>query len=362
LWLANCEERAMGEMGLDNARDYYGKVLKGSQDLRTDACATVAAPSAAVRHALAQVHEDVRARYYGCGLVVPPALDGTRILDLGCGAGQDCYVLAQLAGPDGQVVGVDATREQLEVAQRHIEWHRAQFGFSRSTVEFREGDISRLDQMGLEANAFDVIVSNCVINLVDDKAAVFAAAHRLLKTGGELYFSDIYSDRRVPSLLRQDPVLHGECLAGALYWGDFLDLANAAGFGDPRLVSDRPLALTDPRIAEMVGPTEFYSATYRLFKIDGLESACEDYGQAVRYRGTVLDAPNSFILDKHHHIDTGRIFPVCGNTWRMLHESRLAPHFEFFGDTTRHFGIFKGCGTDLPFARGGDAIEVGGCC
>ncbi len=352
----------MNDMGLDNARDYYGKVLRGSQDLRTDACTTVDELSAGVRHALAQVHEEVRARYYGCGLVVPPALEGTRILDLGCGAGQDCYVLAQRAGPNGQVVGVDATREQLEVARRHIDWHRDKFGFSRSTVEFLEGDISRLDQIGLEANAFDVIVSNCVINLVEDKASVFAAAHQLLKPGGELHFSDIYSDRRVPAHLRKDPVLHGECLAGALYWGDFLDLAKAAGFGDPRLVSDRPLALNDARIAEMVAPTEFYSATYRLFKIAGLESACEDYGQAVRYRGTVPEAPNSFVLDKHHNIETGRMFPVCGNTWRMLRESRLATHFEFFGDATRHFGIFKGCGVDLPFARGNEAVASAGCC
>src|SRR5258706_3918166 len=100
---------AMDDMGLENARDYYGQVLSGSQDLRTDACATADAPSPAVRAALARVHEDVRARYYGCGLVVPPALDGTRILDLGCGAGQDCYVLAQLARPDRAVVRLDAT-------------------------------------------------------------------------------------------------------------------------------------------------------------------------------------------------------------------------------------------------------------
>ena len=148
----------------------------------------------------------------------------------------------------------------------------------------------------------------------------------------------------------------------ALYWGDFLDLAKAAGFGDPRLVSDRPLGVNDPQIAERVAPTQFYSATYRLFKIDGLESACEDYGQAVRYRGTIADAPNSFVLDKHHDIETGRLFPVCGNTWRMLQESRLAPHFEFFGDTSRHFGIFKGCGTDLPFDHDAKAEGSSGCC
>jgi arsenite methyltransferase len=353
----------MDDMGLENARDYYGKVLSGTQDLRTDACATAEAPTAAVRAALSHVHEEVRARYYGCGLVVPAALEGAHILDLGCGAGQDCYVLAQLAGPGGTVVGVDATPEQLAVARRHAEWHRARFGFERSTVSFLDGDISRLGDLELAEGSFDLIVSNCVINLVEEKAAVFAAAHRLLKPGGEIYFSDIYADRRVPAALRGDPVLHGECLAGALYWGDFLALATSAGFGDPRLVSDRPLGVNDRHIAQRVAPIKFHSATYRLFKIDGLERACEDYGQAVRYRGTAADAPDSFLLDKHHQIETGRLFPVCGNTWRMLGESRLAPHFEFFGDFERHYGAFKGCGNDLPFsAARSDDVAGAACC
>jgi SAM-dependent methyltransferase len=353
----------MDDMGLENARDYYGRVLSGSADLRTNACATTDKPDVAVSQALLHVHEEVRARYYGCGLVIPPALKGARILDLGCGAGQDCFVLAQLAGPDGAVVGVDATREQLEVAHRHTEWHRARFKFQRSTVEFREGDIARLDTLDLVAGSFDVIVSNCVINLVEDKAAVFAGARRLLKPGGELYFSDIYADRRVPPALRKDPVLHGECLSGALYWRDFLDIAKASGFADPRLVSDRPLAVNDAEIAEKAAPVCFHSATFRLFNIEGLEPACEDYGQAVRYRGTISGSPTFFELDKHHHIETGRLVPVCGNTWRMLRESRFEPHFEFFGDTRRHFGAFKGCGADIPFdADAPETSAASKCC
>ncbi|MDP1875055.1 methyltransferase domain-containing protein [Phenylobacterium sp.] len=352
----------MTVMGLDNARAYYGEVLTHSGDLRTDACATAEAPPLAIRQALSQVHDDVRARYYGCGLVAPQALDGARILDLGCGSGQDVYVLSQLTGPAGHVVGVDATAQQLEVARRHEAWHQARFGYPTSNVTFLDGDIARLEDLGLEAGSYDVIVSNCVINLVEDKAAVFAAAWRLLKPGGELYFSDVYADRRVPETLRRDPVLHGECLAGALYWGDFLGLAKGAGFGDPRLVSDRPLGLNDLRVKEMVAPIAFFSATYRLFKLEELEPACEDYGQAVRYRGTIPGSPGVFTLDKHHNIETGRLFPVCGNTWRMLAESRLAPHFEFMGDRSRHFGVFKGCGLDLPFSPPAEAGAAGGCC
>jgi hypothetical protein len=87
-----------------------------------------------------------------------------------------------------------------------------------------------------------------------------------------------------------------------------------------------------------------------LFKLEGLEPACEDYGQAVVYKGTVPEQPDAFELDGHHVIERGKVFPVCGNTWRMLADTRFAPHFDFIGDLGRHYGIFPGCGTSLPFA------------
>ncbi|KAF0184481.1 MAG: methyltransferase domain-containing protein [Hyphomonadaceae bacterium] len=351
----------MDDGALANAQNYYGKVLGSSDDLRTDACITAEAPPAHVLWALGNVHPEVRARYYGCGLVAPAHLEGARILDLGCGAGQDAYILAQLVGEHGSIVGVDATPEQLTIARTHTEWHRERFGYAN--VSFLDGDIAQLDRLGLEAASFDVIVSNCVINLVEDKTAVFAGARALLKPGGELYFSDVYADRRVPERLRRDPVLHGECLAGALYWNDFLRLARGAGFDDPRLVTDRPLAISDPAIAVALGTARFFSATYRLFNVSGLESACEDYGQAVRYKGGVPGAEDAFALDKHHWIEAGRVFPVCGNTYRMLRDSRFAAFFDFFGDESRHFGIFKGCGTDLPFSDAGEGMAAtSGCC
>jgi len=351
-------------MNLENSRLYYGQTLTGSADLRTDACCTLEAPPLSVRSALANVHEEVKARYYGCGLVVPDAVDGLSVLDLGSGSGQDAYLLAQLVGEHGRVVGVDATPEQLDVARRHLDWHRDRFGYAASNVTFLKGDIERLDDLDLAPASFDLIVSNCVINLVADKLAVFRAAHRLLKPGGELYFSDVYADRRVPAALRTDPVLHGECLGGALYWGDFVAAAKAAGFGDPRLVTDRPLAIRDPAIERMLAGIGFFSATWRLFKLDGLEPQCEDYGQAVRYRGTIGGAEHAFTLDKHHVIEAGRLFPVCGNSWRMLADTRFAPHFDFYGDFSRHFGVFAGCGTTLPFDRAGrsDSGAASGCC
>ncbi len=348
-------------MNIENSRHYYGDVLQGSGDLLTDACTMADAPPPHVRRALANVHDEVKARYYGCGLVAPSSVEGARILDLGSGSGQDAYLLAQLVGEKGEIVGVDTTPEQLAVARSHEEWHRDRFGYAKGNVRFIEGDIEQLGMLDLEAGSFDVIVSNCVINLVADKQAVFAAAHRLLKPGGEMYFSDVYSDRRVPAYLLADPVLHGECLSGALYWGDFLAHAKAAGFGDPRLVKDRPLGIGEPEIADKLDGIHFFSATYRLFKLKGLETECEDYGQAVVYRGDILGEERVFLLDKHHMIEAGRIFPICGNSWKMLAETRFAPHFHFIGDFSRHFGVFQGCGGGVPFDIPPEA-QAAACC
>lgn len=348
-------------MNLENSQNYYGEVLQGSGDLRTDACTMTDAPPPHIMSAMANVHDEVKARYYGCGLVAPAAIEGARILDLGSGSGQDAYILAQLVGEAGEVVGVDVTPQQLQVAREHLDWHRDRFGYAKSNVSFVEGDIEKLGELGLEPGSFDIIISNCVINLVADKEAVFRAAHALLKPGGEMYFSDVYSDRRVPAKLLTDPVLHGECLSGALYWGDFLSQSKRAGFTDPRLVSDRPLGIGDAEVAKKLDGIRFFSATYRLFKLSELEDECEDYGQAVIYRGGVMGEERIFKLDKGHVIEAGRNFPVCGNTWLMLAESRFAQYFDFIGNFETHFGVFEGCGGGLPYDDS-EAPEAASCC
>ena len=343
-------------------KDYYGRQLQNSDDLKTSACCDASSVPAWLKPLLSRIHPEVLSRYYGCGLVCPELLEGARILDLGCGAGRDVYALAQLVGEKGEVVGVDMTAEQLEVAERHRDYHRDAFGYDN--VRFFQGYIELLSELDLEPGSFDVIVSNCVINLSPDKPAVLKGVYDLLKPGGEFYFSDVYADRRVPEAVVNDPVLYGECLGGALYWNDFLRLARDAGFIDSRLFEDRPLEVTDPELAPRVGNLKFFSATYRLFKIAELESDCEDYGQAVIYKGSIPEHPHRFILDKHHDIETGRIFPVCGNTWRMLQDTRFKEHFEFIGNFDQHYGLFEGCGGGLPFderAAGSSGVSES-CC
>jgi SAM-dependent methyltransferase len=326
---------------------YYGQQLSSSADLRTSACCDADAVPLWLRPLLARLHPEVTSRYYGCGLVCPLLLDGCRVLDLGCGAGRDVYLLSQLVGPQGSVVGVDMTPEQLEVARRHQAHHATAFGFDN--VRFLEGTIESLEALPFESGSFDVIVSNCVVNLSTDKAAVLSNVRRLLRPGGEFYFSDVYADRRLDPSLRSHPVLYGECLGGALYWNDLLALARRAGFADPRVVSHRPLEILDPELAALLGEVRFQSVTLRLFALDDLEETCEDHGQAVIYRGTIADHPHRFVLDAGHAMETGRIFPLCGNSFRMLAETRFAPHFSLIGDATRHYGPFPGCGVRSPF-------------
>ena len=338
---------------IDSVKDYYGKVLKSSADLKTSACCLVEAPPPHVAAALANVHPEVKERFYGCGSPIPPALEGATVLDLGCGSGRDCYVLAQLVGPTGRVIGIDMTDEQLAIARRHLDWHAGKLG--HANVEFRQGYIEDLRGAGIGDASVDVVVSNCVLNLSPDKPRVFREILRVLKPGGELYFSDVFADRRVPAELAQDPVLLGECLGGALYGEDFRRLMAQAGCLDVRACSSAKLDLRNADIERRAGFIGFSSKTVRAFKL-ALEDRCEDYGQAAYYLGTMAEHPHRFALDDHHLFETGKPMLVCGNTVDMVSATRYARHFRVVGDKARHFGLFD-CGP-APSTQG----AAGACC
>mmetsp|Transcript_40259 Transcript_40259/g.97250 ORF Transcript_40259/g.97250 Transcript_40259/m.97250 type:complete len:407 (-) Transcript_40259:116-1336(-) len=349
--------------------NYYGNELQSSDDLKTNACCTGVKPPSYIQDAINNIHPEVVARYYGCGLCLPQyPLEGAKILDLGSGSGRDVYIASQLVGKTGSVVGVDMTDEQLEVANKHIQYHVDKVGYSN--VEFKKGYLENLKDLKLEPGSFDVIISNCVINLCADKEAVLQECLNLLKPGGELYFSDVYANRRVPKSLRENKVLWGECLSGALYWNDFENMARQIGFTDPRLVEDAPITVQNADVERTISESgndalEFYSATYRLWKLD-LEPHCEDYGQAVIYKGTMDRYPSGWLLDKHHYFESGKIHPVCGNTYNMLYQTRLKDHFDFIGTMDHHYGIFEGCGSSIPYDSPNDSsgkgASTGGCC
>lgn len=346
----------------DEVQKYYGETLKTSQDLKTDACCTVVDYPKEIKLALSEIHDEVMAKYYGCGLTVPEELKNLRVLDLGSGSGRDCYLVSKLVGENGSVVGVDMTDNQLEVANKHLDYHREKFGYKKSNVEFKKGNIEKLDELNLNDEEFDLIISNCVINLAEDKESVLKQSFRVLKEGGEMYFSDVYASRRVPEELQKDPVLYGECLSGALYWNDFENLAKKVGFSDPRITESRELEIQNQELKDKLGEIKFYSVTYRLFKINELEPHCEEYGQAVVYNGQLKNNKSKFILDNHHIFETGKIERVCGNSFRMLNQTRFKEYFTFIGDFSNHYGIFEGCGTSIPYSQQNNDDEGAPCC
>ena len=345
---------------IQEVKDYYGKELTTSEDLKTNACCTMEAPPKYIIEALSNIHDEVQSKYYGCGLAIPAKLEGLRVLDLGSGSGRDCYILSQLVGESGSVVGVDMTDEQLDVANKYIDHHTEVFGYKTSNVKFLKGNIEKLEELNLEPASFDLIISNCVINLAMNKDKVLADTYALLKPGGEMYFSDVYSDRRISKELQADPVLWGECLSGALYWNDFLRVAKNAGFTDPRSVKNNPITIENDEVKEKCGDIQFFSVTYRLFKLEGLEDECEDYGQAVAYKGGIANHPSSWDLDGHHNFPKNKMITVCGNTYKMLHDTRFKEYFDFHGTWDTHYGVFEGCGGSMPFNT--EDGEAGSCC
>lgn len=340
----------------ENVRHYYADVLQSTSDLKTGASCPSESMPTTLRALLADIHPEIIERFYGCGSPLPPAIEGMTVLDLGCGSGRDVYLLSRLVGEHGRVIGVDMTTEQIAIARRHQAWQAERYGYAQSNVSFFEGKIEQLDVCGIADASIDAVVSNCVLNLSPEKEKVFSEIFRVLKPRGELYFSDVFSDRRIPARLWNDPVLLGECLSGALYVEDFRRLIARLGCADVRCVSQAPIPLIDPAIEARIGMVGFRSMTMRAFKID-LEDRCEDYGQIATYRGDMGGHPHHFTLDDHHRFETGKPMRVCGNTFDMLEQSRYARHFELIGDKRVHHGLFD-C---APFPAA-SAVAGAGCC
>ena len=200
----------------------------------------------------------------GCGLPTEFARiqKGDVVIDLGSGAGNDCFVARHEAGPEGKVIGIDFTPIMIEKARMNAE----KLGYNN--VEFREGDI---DDMPVNGNVADVIVSNCVLNLVPNKEKVIGEIFRTLKTGGHFSISDIVLVGELPDALREDAEMYAGCMAGAIQKDEYLQFIKDAGFQSITLQKEKPITipedilskyLTTDEIADFnKGQTGIYSVT-----------------------------------------------------------------------------------------------------
>lgn len=351
-------QRASDEEIRAQVRAYYGEFLAGSDDLHTDACCcSETPPPKYVLDALALVEPDIIARFYGCGSPIPPALEGATVLDLGCGTGRDVYIASKLVGPMGHVIGVDMTPSQLDFARKYESAQMERFGFEHSNVEFVQSYIE--DMAAVASNSVDVVISNCVVNLSPFKEQLFKEIFRVLKPGGELFFSDIFSDRRVPQGFYDDPVLRGECLSGAMYIEDFRRMLQDNGVATFYDVECDEVHIGDLRIATKLGCIGFYSHTVRAVKGVDLEPREEDYGQTATYLGTMPENKRYFDLSSEVRLIKGKPVAISGNMARLITGSRYAKHFKVT-PAGNHRGAYDYASTNeaLALMRGKERIGL----
>ncbi|MES2891944.1 MAG: arsenite methyltransferase [Bacteroidota bacterium] len=174
----------------------------------------------------------------GCGLPTQFAKiqKGNTVIDLGSGAGNDCFIARKETGEDGRVIGIDFTPAMIEKAESNTR----KLGYTN--VEFRQGDIEKIP---VSNNVADVIVSNCVLNLVPNKDQVFKEMFRVLKPGGHFSISDIVLVGNLPEALRKDAEMYAGCVSGAIQKEVYLELINANGFSNITLQKEKPINIPD---------------------------------------------------------------------------------------------------------------------
>ena len=295
------------------------------------------------------IPQEVIERDYGCGDPSRYLREGEVVVDLGSGSGKICFIAAQIVGAHGRIIGVDMTDEMLAVARRNAPVVAERLGYAN--VEFRKGriqdlalDLERLDSELkrspitdvvsflaadelaeelrckhplIESDSVDVVVSNCVLNLVEPKSKrqLFQEIFRVLKKGGRAVISDIVSDEEVPEAMQADPELWSGCISGALTEEGFVAAFEQAGFYGIRILK---------RGAEpwrTVQGIEFRSVTIEAFK--GKQGECFERNQAVIYRGPFKEV----LDDDNHRMERGRRYAVCDKTYNLY---RKAPYQEFF--------------------------------
>lgn len=340
--------------------DDYTGVDATNADVRDDVQERYAAGANAVEPALCCpidydpqylkiIPQDVLDRDYGCGDPSRYVREGDTVLDLGSGGGKICFIASQIVGPEGKVIGVDMTDDMLDLAKANAPIIAERVGYSN--VEFKRGHIEDLkldldmlndwladnpitDAKGMEAmeaeilrlksemtmipdNSVDVIVSNCVLNLVSDskKKQLFAEMFRVLKIGGRVAVSDIISDEDSPEEMKKDARLWSGCISGALTEMGFVTALEEAGFHGITIdkFEDDPW--------QIVEGIEFRSATYLAYK--GKQGECLETNKAVIYKG-----PWSYVKDDDGHVFMrGERSAVCEKTYKLLQKEPYAGMF-----------------------------------
>lgn len=303
------------------------------------------------REYLDAIPQEILQRDYGCGDPTPYVREGETVLDLGSGGGKVCYILSQVVGPRGHVIGVDCNHDMIELARGNREAVAERIGFAN--VEFRYGLIQDLaldlellaqESHGLQIDSpqdwldlrqieqrlrggrpmipdesVDCVISNCVLNLVraEDRRQLFSEVFRVLRLGGRAAISDIVSDEDVPEHLQNDPGLWSGCISGAFREDRFLKAFEDVGFYGIQIASRQ----SEPwRTIEGI---EFRSLTVVAHK--GKQGPCLERNQGVVYRGPFKKVED----DDNHVYYRGERMAVCDKTFRLLQKEPYAGQFEF---------------------------------
>ncbi len=300
------------------------------------------------------------------GSVLPPVLEGCKIVILGCASPASVFVAAKLAGGQGKVTLVEPDAVKLAVAQEQHGYITELWGFAN--IEFVQAELNELDFIA--DDSIDVVVSNCAISGAPNKEHIFAQIYRILTTGGELFFRDLFTDRRPTEAFKKEAAQKSSTIAGALYIEDQRRMLNEAGWPNLRYFEfSAKLTLPSAQLRRFSQDVRFFTATIRAFKVPGLlTDICEEYGQTVIYNGGIPGMEGGFVFDRKHTYGADQVCTVCNNPAAVLSTSRYREFFTVDGDRSHHLGaccggILKGVDLEHGTAPGSSCCcSSSGCC
>jgi arsenite methyltransferase len=332
-----------------NRTDYEAAVLQRYCEAAKEVEACLCLPVSYDQALLRVIPKEIIEKDYGCGDPSRYVRESETVLDLGSGSGKACYIVSQIVGAGGKVIGVDFNPPMLELARKYQTTIGDQLGYHN--VEFRRGKIQdlqtnlelvdrylqdnpvcsvgdlaklqeyenkiRREQPLVADESIDVIVSNCVLNLVrpEDKTVLFAEMYRVLKRGGRVAISDIVSDEPIPEHLANDPDLWSACVSGAFQEEELLRAFEAAKFYGIKIEEFRSEAY------QTVEGIEFRAITVTAYK--GKEGPCIERNQAVIYRGPW----RKVVDDDDHTLERGARTAVCDKTFKLYSQPPYAGQF-----------------------------------